>query len=218
MQFEMEMSSGKTFTSRVNLKIRKDERMQFSILPILGIEAFRVELSPDSLLVIDRLNKRYLSESVARIRKETRAGFNFYSMQALFSNRLFLPDEADVSDKAFERFRWERMADGYALQTQDNAGLQYIFTVGRDEKLYASEITDAGSQYMLRWDYDAFQPVGQQVFPMKIRAGWRTGEKAVGHFSVNYSRVDTDVPVEVNTAIPVGYERVEFSQIKKMFE
>jgi hypothetical protein len=139
-------------------------------------------------------------------------------MQALFTNRLFLPDEADVPDRAFKRFRWERTADGYALQTQDDAGLQYLFTVGRDEKLYASEITDAGSQHMLRWNYDAFQPVGRQVFPMKIHAGWRTGEKAGGRFAVNYSRMDTDVPVEVNTTIPAGYERVDFSQIRKMFE
>ena len=40
------------------LRIKKDEVIQLSIVPFLGIEVARAEISPDGILVIDRLNTR----------------------------------------------------------------------------------------------------------------------------------------------------------------
>jgi hypothetical protein len=218
VQFELVMPEGKTFSSRANLKIRKNDRMQFSIQPLFGIEAFRIELSPDSVLFVDRLNKRYLSEAFADIKGNTPVDFNFYNLQALFTNQLFLPGETELPENAFSRFRWKQTASGFTLQTQDQTEWQYSFMADREEKLFASEITDLSSQQTLHWDYADFRPVGTQLFPMKISAGWFVEDKSKGALSVNYSRIDPDVAVEINSAAPSGYERVNFSQILKMFE
>ena len=42
------------------LRIKKGEVIQMSIAPLLGIEVARAEISPDGVLVIDRVNKRYV--------------------------------------------------------------------------------------------------------------------------------------------------------------
>ncbi|MDR3269504.1 MAG: DUF4292 domain-containing protein [Tannerella sp.] len=218
IQFELSMASEKSFSSRANLKIRRNSRIQLSIQPLLGIEAFRVELSPDSILVIDRLNKRYLSEAFGQIKGDAKIDFNFYNLQALFTNQLFLPGEAELPENAFHRFRWKQTETGYALQTEDQTKLQYIFMADRQEKLYASRITDAAAHYALHWEYTDFRPAGEQLFPMKIHAGWFVDDASKGALALNYSRIEIDAPVEINSVIPPGYEPVNFSQILKMLK
>jgi hypothetical protein len=218
MLVEWTMPAGKTFSSRASLKIRKNERMQLSLQPLLGIEAFRVDLSPDSIWIIDRLNKRYLAENFSRLKYLFRVEFNFYNLQALFTNQLFLPGETELPENAFTRFRRRPTADGYMLQTRSASRWQYSFTTGNDRKLYASQIVDTDSEHALHWNYDDFRPVGTQFFPMKIHAGWMEGEETKSALSVNYSQVDTKAPVEIRPVIPAGYERVNLAQVRKMFE
>ncbi|MDR1103314.1 MAG: DUF4292 domain-containing protein [Tannerella sp.] len=218
MQVELTMPAGKTFSSRASLKIRKNEWLQLSLQPLLGIEAFRIDLSPDSIRIVDRLNKRYLAESFSRLKDSFRVEFNFYNLQALFTNQLFLPGETELPENAFTRFRRQPAPDGYTLQTRGASRWQYSFTAGRDRKLYASRMIDTASEHTLYWDYADFRSVGTQLFPMKIQAGWSDGEESKGALSVNYSHIDTDVPVEIKPVIPSGYERVSLSQIRKMFE
>jgi hypothetical protein len=217
MQVEWTMP-GQTFSSRASLKIRKNDRMQLSLQPLLGIEAFRVDLTPDSIWIVDRLNKRYLAEDFSRLKELFRVEFNFYNLQALFTNQLFLPGETELPENAFTRFRRLPAADGYTLQTRSTSRWQYSFTTGNDRKLYASRIVDTDSEHALHWDYADFRPVGTQFFPMKIHAGWMEGEETKSALSVNYSQIDTEVPVEIRPVIPAGYERVNLSQVRKMFE
>lgn len=40
--------------------MKRDEVIQLSIAPFLGIEVARAEISPDGVLVMDRMNKRYV--------------------------------------------------------------------------------------------------------------------------------------------------------------
>ncbi len=50
-----------TLTLNGTLKMKSPERIQLSVLvPILRSEAVRVDLTPDEVIVIDRMNKRYI--------------------------------------------------------------------------------------------------------------------------------------------------------------
>ncbi|MDR2139104.1 MAG: DUF4292 domain-containing protein [Tannerella sp.] len=218
MQVELTMPGGKTFTSRAGLKIRKNDRIQLSLQPLLGIEAFRMDLSPDSIWIVDRLNKRFLAENFSSLRDSSRIEFNFYNLQALFTNQLFLPGETELPENAFTRFRHHPAAHGYTLHTQGAYRWQYTFITGDDRKLYATRISDTASEHALQWDYTDFRSVGAQLFPMKIQAGWTDGEESKVALSMNYSHIETDVPVEIRFALPSDYERVNLSQIRKMFE
>ena len=54
------------------IKIIKDEVMQVSFR-MIGIEGFRITITPDSVFVIDRMNKKYAAESIEQIQQN----FNF---------------------------------------------------------------------------------------------------------------------------------------------
>lgn len=61
--------SGATLTVNGTLKLRSGERVQVSLLmPILRTEVARVELTPDTLLMVDRMGKRYVRIDRSQLR------------------------------------------------------------------------------------------------------------------------------------------------------
>ena len=83
--------SGKTIKVSGTMRVKKGEVVQLSVAPLLGIEVARAEISPNGVLVIDRMNKRYVRVSFDELQELTNAQLDFYSLQALFLNEIFSP-------------------------------------------------------------------------------------------------------------------------------
>ena len=213
VQIEITLPSGRKTGSRAQLKILRNDRLQISVQPLLGIEAFRAELTPDSMKVVNRLNGQFLAESFNEIKGSMEIDFNFYNLQALFTNQLFLPGEASLSENQFNRFRWEQTRTGYLLRTEDRAGLQYAFSADRNEKLSATEIRDTFSNFTLHCNYDNFRSVDRQLFPMNINFRLLTENNAQSALSLGFSRVEVDAPFEMNFPIPPNYRRVTLQEV-----
>ena len=71
----------------------KDSAFQLSVQPFLGIEIFRIELSRDTIKVVDRMNKRYMIENYSNLQGQTPIEFNFYNCR-LFSRIICYPGGA----------------------------------------------------------------------------------------------------------------------------
>jgi len=218
VQFEITLSSGRETSSRAQLKILHNDRLQISVQPLLGIEAFRVELTPDSIKVVDRLNRRFLIESFDKIKGNMEIDFNFYNLQALFTNQLFLPGEINLPENQFNRFQWEQTSTGYLLRTGDRTGLQYAFTADQNDKLSATEIRDECSNYRFLCNYDNFRPVDRQLFPMNIYFRLHTENNAQSSLSLGFSRVEVDTPLEMNFPVPTNYRQVSLQEILHAIE
>jgi hypothetical protein len=216
LHIELAAGAEKSFSSRAGLKILRDRTLQISIQPLAGIEVMRIEFSPDSVKVLDRMNKRYLADSFENLRGDMPPALNFYNLQALFTNRIFLPDETAWTDSAFARFRCEPAThgEGYIFRTQDAHGLDYLFT-SSGETLSATEI--AGASHTLHLDYASFSSVGEsgQPFPTEIRAEWRVGDENGGSLAIRYSHIDIDRPLDIRFDVPKNCERVGLLQILK---
>lgn len=209
IQVEFTPASGKEVGSRAQLKLRRDDRLQISVQPLLGIEMFRLEVSRDSVKAIDRMNKRYFAESIADLKARKHLDFTFDNLQALLTNRLFLPGKQVVTPDDRGRFGWERIPAGYRLQTSDATGMQYRFLADNEAKLRTTEITDA-DKHTLMWDYTNFRTVEGQLFPMDMLASLRDHK-----LSIRFNKVEINTPVDLKFIIPEGYERVTPEQILK---
>ena len=218
VQFEITLPSGKEASSRAQVKIRRNERLQISFRPLLGIEVFGVELTPDSMKVVDRLHKQFLIESYDKIQGSTDIDFNFYNLQALLTNRLFLPGEAGLPANLFDRFRWEQTRTGYLLRTEDRTGIRYAFTADPNEKLSATEIRDESSNFTLNCHYDNFRPVDRQLFPMNINIRLHTGTNSQSALSLSFSGIEVDAPFEMNFPIPPGYRQASLQEVLHAIE
>src|SRR3954465_14036532 len=75
--------SGKSSeTFDINVRMRKDSAIWLSVTPLLGIEAVRVLITPDSMRILDRLHKTYMSRDFAFLEDMLKTKLNFEIMQA----------------------------------------------------------------------------------------------------------------------------------------
>jgi hypothetical protein len=205
----------KEFSSRVDIKMVKDSALQLSVQPFAGMELFRIEFNTDSLKIIDRLNKRYATESYAGLKGSMPIDFNFYNLQALFTNQIFVPGEREISPRQYRRFRLRQEGAATEASIQDALKLLYSFQADRQEKLLATRITDAAERYTLQWLYTDFSRAGEQDFPMKMDAKiWNEG-KQEGGIKLLFSRIQQDIPLNMDFSIPEKYKRISFEEIIK---
>ena len=218
VQFEIVMPSGNVTNSRAQLKIQKNDRLQISVQPLLGIEALRVELTPDSIKIVNRWNRWYMIDAFDNIRGNTEIDFNYYNLQALITNQLFLPGEKNLSDELLRLFRWEQTKTGYLLHTNDRTGISYAFTADSNEKLCATDIKDASTLYALNCIYNNFRPVDRQLFPMDIHIRLNTENQSQHALSIQFSRVEVNIPLEMNFPVSANFQRVSLQQILQSIE
>lgn len=198
------------------LRIKKGEVIQMSIAPFLGIEVARVEISPDGVLVIDRMNKRYVRVSFAEVKVLAHADLDFHTLQALFLNELFLPGKGDLGSRDASAFRVEQQADGVLLDVKRAKRFSYQFLTQAPEALLKESLIGLnGTPYVLSWKYDAFRKLNQKLFPTDMKLAFQGGKKPV-KAAFSLSRLSVDADWEAHTEVSSKYERVELEDILKM--
>ncbi|PNE28233.1 hypothetical protein BHU09_08090 [Tannerella sp. oral taxon 808] len=205
-------------SSRARLKVIRGQRLQISITPLVGIEMFRIEVSRDSLKVIDRLGRRYLAEPIEKITKEIPTyykrtcpyDFRYEHLEALLTNRLFMPDGSAFD---LDRFDNRKRPFGYRLfTTKDAAGVSYDFSTDNHVRLIDTEIICPFVE--LHWSYSRFRTIGGRPFPMDMEAEVDEHKK----LSIEFNNVDIDAPVEMSFPIPNKYQRIVPKQLWLLFD
>ena len=218
MRFEF-IGQQQEFSSRAQLKMIYNDRLQLSIqIPILGIEAFRIELTNDSVKILDRMNKRYMVDSYNNVKGKTDIDFNFHNLQALFTNQMFVPGENDISSSHFRRFRMTKENNSAELRLRDRNGVSYTFIADSDEKLLSTNIENTPDNQLLTWNYNDFQTINRQQFPLKMTARLSNGSMTQGTVILTFSAPEVDSPLKTDFIIPAGYERVTSEQMIKLLE
>ena len=205
-------------TTKVNgtLRIKKGEVIQLSIAPLLGIEVARAEISPDGVLVIDRMNKRYVEVSFAEVKALANADLDFHTLQALFLNELFLPGKDDLTSRDASSFRVEVGLDGVTLDVKKAKRFSYRFLTQAPEALLKEScIGLMNTPYRLKWEYAGFRPLDAKLFPSEMQVSFLGAKKPV-KASFALSRLSTNADWDTHTEVSKRYEKVELEDILKL--
>ena len=198
------------------LRIKKGEVIQMSIAPLLGIEVARAEISPNGILVIDRMNKRYVEVSFAEVKALAKADLDFHTLQALFLNELFLPGKDDLTVRDASSFKVEPEAEGIWLNVKRAKRFGYHFLAEAPAALLKeSYIGLNGSPYGLRWKYNDFRALERKQFPVDMKLAFEGGKKSV-KAALALSRLSTNGDWEPHTEVSKKYEKVELEEILKI--
>ena len=198
------------------LRIKKGEVVQLSIAPLLGIEVARAEISPNGILVIDRMNKRYVEVLFAEVKALAKADLDFHTLQALFLNELFLPGKGDLTARDASSFKVEPEAEGVWLNVKRAKRFGYHFLTEAPEALLKeSYIGLNGTPYGLRWKYDDFRALERKQFPIDMKLVFEGGKKPV-KAALALSRLSTNGDWEARTEVSKKYEKVELEEILKI--
>lgn len=78
------VTADKDLTAPAKLMMSQGNIIRLQVMmPILGSELFRVEFTPESVLVLDRMNKQYAQESYSAVNTLVKSNLSFDKVQAL---------------------------------------------------------------------------------------------------------------------------------------
>lgn len=194
-------------------KMVKDSILQASIrIPILGGEAMRVTFTPDSIIIIDRLKKQYIAERFSDSKVVSGFDFNFYNLQALFTNKLFVPGEKEVEEKDFKKYNISASNDVYLLQAKGKGNLGYNFAIDASDHIASTLIFNDKKNITLQWSYTDFVKDNNSIYPTKMEAKVDVAKKRLD-IIINYDKLNIDKGVNIDNTISAKYTKVQFSDI-----
>lgn len=203
--------------TRVNgsLRMKRDEVIQISITPFLGIEVARAEISPQGVLVMDRMNKRYVQVSFSELKNLAKADLDFHTLQALFLNELFLPGKKNLTARDVSAFVVRPESENAVIEVKNPKRFVYRFrTNTNDGLLKESHIGLSGTRYGLDWRYDKFRPLEKKQFPGYMLVSFEGGKKPVTA-AFELSRLSTNSDWQTHTEVPGKYKKVELQDLLK---
>ncbi len=110
------------------IKMKRDEIIQVSLSALLGLmEVGRLELTPDYLYILDRINHEYVRARWDEVPQLRDAGINFYTFQGLFWEELFVPGKTQTPEVA--DFTTRQSAFGLTLEPREQTNGQYAMMV-----------------------------------------------------------------------------------------
>lgn len=172
LKFRVKKGS-KDITVGGSLHMRRDDVIRIQLTPMGLFEAGRIELTKDYVMIVDRIHKQYLKADYSEVAFLKRNGLNFYSLQALFWNQLFIPGSDQMRDSELKKFDVDLLPEA----------LCSIIALSRDKMSYkwqadnkTFEIKQADVAYTnsewgnatLKWNYSNFTAFGGRRFPAQI--------------------------------------------------
>lgn len=217
-KLSMTISTGtKTVSSKGNLRIVNNEAILLSVQPLFGIEMFRLYVEPDHLIVLDRMNKRYVKETFDDLTEKNSIGFNFYSLQSLFTNNLFVPEQSSISASDYRKFKYSETSEQYVLSASDKkSNIDYSFSINGNDQITLTQLALPKKNYSLHWNYSQFSLMRDLFFPHKMMVVASTQKNKL-NASFSLSDINLETQMDLETTIPSSYTKMELSEVLKMF-
>jgi len=220
VKFSVEVGAQK-LTLTGNLKMKRDDVIRLQLMAFGFVEAGRIELTKDYVLIMDRINKQYLKAPYMQVDFLRNNGLNFNSMQALFWNELSQPNQYAVTKDADTTRVYSTLESGDDIVISLQEGkMEYSWLAGKVDGLikmanmmYKDKLNGTSQ---LNWDYDDFKPVGTKLFPTKSVVTLTTPKKEVKlGMTLNY--IGHDAEWETRTEVSNKYREVTVDEILRRF-
>lgn len=188
------MVDDKSFPLSSTIRMQKDSIIWISATAMLGIEAVRLVITPDSFKMVNRLNSSYILSDVDSLSSRFGIPFSFNELQ----NRL-------LGDLDLEKLNWKSSQDStnYILKQSDK---NIQTTVRINPSFFGVEWSQKQeSQNSMLLNYASFTPYEQGYLPQTVSLHALKDNKKL-QLNYRYSKVIFDQKKKVKFTIPKGYE------------
>ncbi len=219
MSLNVQMGS-KNITVPGSLHMRYGEVIRIqAFIPLLGSEVGRIEFTPDYVLVIDRMHKEYIKEDYNKVDFLKNNGLNFYSLQALFWNQLFMPGTTSISDANLLDFGVTEAGNSKHI-TLKKGNLNIVWNAdnanGRISTAKATYSSLTQGKSSLNWTYSNFKAVAGKMFPAYQKFTFATTaikNQSNISLTIDMDGVKTDSKWEAKSEISKRYKKIEATDV-----
>jgi len=186
--------NGQTYPVTAQLRIKTDSVIWISLSALMGLEAVRIQLSPDSLKILNRLNNTYFKGHIQSLSQRYQLALTFYQIQqALLGGPI--PHSA-------KGYRLSSTANEYHLSSfQKNE--QTILKLNSDFLPIEWMRSQTDSQYV-RLSYKPFLYTDPYWLPNSLCLEAQSQGKKL-RLELDYFKTAINRPKKVNFSVPSSY-------------
>ena len=179
------------------MRMKKDSAIWVSIIAALNIEAFRVMITPDTVTIMNKLERTIQKKPLSYLQELTKVPFDFETLQDLIIGNPVYLDKNIVS--------YTDQGDRISMSTIGDAFKHFITVSKNDLTLLFSKLDDidATRSRTANLSYSEYAAAGNRMF-----AGMRKislSEKTKIDVQLEFKQVEFDKPMNFPFAIPKNY-------------
>ena len=181
------------------IRIQKDSMIWISVNALLGIEAFRLLVTPDSVKILDRLKKVVRLRSVSYLQEEVHLPVDFHTLQdLLIGNPIFL----DTAHIVF----YKGEGKGTSLFSTGMTFRNYL-TLGTDGTPLHSKLDDTDPMRSRTGDLTYGEYDYSSAMPFSTYRKVSVAEKSKVDVEIIYKQFKFNEPLGFPFSIPKNYKR-----------
>ncbi|MDB5019319.1 MAG: hypothetical protein JWQ28_446 [Pedobacter sp.] len=192
--------AGNSNTVTVNVRVQRDKKIWMSITALLGIEVARAVITPDSIMVLNRLQSTYIRKPFSYVYGYTSKQVTFQMLQDILTGNTIdtlLKPEA----------RLELINKGVWRLSGNQAALGFDVLFNTFQKSSEVNLNDVRAGQALKVLYGSYQKVNEYLFPTTIRINSMSGTRRV-NLDFDFSRVESNVPLDMSFTVPRRFELI----------
>lgn len=207
---------GESLSSKASIIIERERAVQVSVQPFLGIELFRMQLTTDSLLIIDRTKKRYLAVALEQLPVK----ISPVVMQSLLLGEPFTLgyDTLTAVQMVEEMEILPTAQKGYKISDTESPLFNIQFTGNAHaniEQILIETKEENSTDYSL-WSYSGYDNsaklgnIPREVITKNNLMGYQLS------FSMKYSTPSWEKESKITLAIPKGYKQMKLDELTNL--
>ncbi len=200
-----------------SLRMKKDDVIRLQLTAFGLVEAGRVEFTKDYVLVMDRINKQYIKADYRDVDFLRQSGLNFYSLQALFWNELFLPNRQRVDEESLSAYSVS-LGSAAATIALSSGNMRYEWSAGTADgciTAFSGSYSGGGTgKTGMDWGYSSFRKMGTTQFPTSNTITI-TGAKKPVSVDLQLTNPNNDGDWETRTEVSSKYRQVSLDDIMR---
>ena len=179
------------------VRMKKDSAIWVSIIAALNIEAYRVIITPDSITIMDKINRTIQHKPLSYLQAITQVPFDYATLEDLIiGNPVYL-------DKTV--FAYADQGEKISLSTLGIQFKHYITVAKNDLQILFSKLDDVdlARNRTANLAYAAYMPAGKWMFSNARSIS--LSEKNKLDIALEFKQVEFDKPMSFPFSIPKNY-------------
>ena len=193
-----------------NLKMKRNDVIQLSLVALGLMEATRIEFTPEDVLVIDRINKRYIKAAYSEFHFLEESGIDFSVLESLFRNEIFMPSGQ-------RGLSLEYTTSGNATVVCQNTRLKFKFLTSLATSLVQqTQISSVrGGSAEFDWSYSDFSAYSGRYFPLSHKINL-VGLGKDAEVQIQLRNLSNESGWETRTKVKTSYQEMKAEDLLKM--
>ena len=205
---------GNETSFNITLRAKKDSIIWISISPLLGIEVARVMITPDSVMMLDRIHNKYQVNTFETINKLLQLKVNFEIVQALLYGNFFAYKKNEnrfnsvyLEEKFYVLSSLNKKKLKRSLEEGDltKPVIQDVFINDTFYRIFKMSVLDQRINKSLLTEYEDFRQTDAGQFPFKSKTKVKA-EKELEIF-IDFGKLKVGEIQEFPFNIPSNFER-----------